>query len=555
MVEIGDFKKLKAYLEACPSEQMIEQAVTQASYAYGKIPKGSLEEKIACLDNVCKMDSSLPVGTRIRQEIMDIRAHLLEYEQLYTSYFGEEKSRKTYMALLWWRVTRNAYYLEQAVAQSTRQYFEPCILERLDGSVFADCGALDGMTALEFALNCPNYTKIYAYEPDPTAFPLCIETIEQTELERVILRKCAVSKNAGISSFNNDIVLGSSRMDVAGAVTVETTTLDKDIPEKVDFIKMDIEGHEKYALAGARRHISKDKPIMAICVYHLFDDLRTIPALVRQIEPGYTFQLRHYTIGIDETVLYAIPPDSGSRKTDRNCIDTLSPEKQLRCANRLISQYIEERKTLLRASGWLHGQVENYRAESASMLTQITELKTWTDQLQAGKDYLEQQTATQDRAIAELRAWGSQLEEGKAYLEKQAAARDAALASQETTIAELRTWNGQLEEGKAYLEKQVKASEGTIAEQAAVITELRTWTGQLEEGKTYLEGQAVHLQHVADIQATELQEKDALIGEQEARIAQLELEKSKLQFYLGEEIRKPWYKKLISKSSESDYNL
>lgn len=529
------------------------------------------------------MDSSLPVGTRIRQEIVDIETHLQEYEQLYAAFFLEEASRQTYMALLWWRITRDAHYLGQAAGQSTRQYFEPSVLEHLDGAVYVDCGALDGMTALEFVLNCPNYRAIYAYEPDPAAFPLCAETFEQTGLGRVTLRKGAVSNHVGTSSFNNSIALGASRMDGVGGVTVETTTLDEDIPETVDFIKMDIEGHEQHALVGARGHIGRDKPVMAICVYHLFDDLRTIPVMIRQIEPGYTFQLRHYTIGIDETVLYAIPSGRCRKKADSSNGDILSPEKQLRCANRLISQCIEERKILLQASGWLHGQVGNYRTECAAMQAQIKELKTWAGQLQEGKAYLEQQAAAQDGAIAELRLWGSQLEasiaelrswngqleEGKDYLEKQVAARDSAIAGQAASIAalqaqgiqqaevitELRSWNSQLEEGKDYLEKQVTARDRAITEQEAAIAELRTWSGQLEEGKAYLEGQAAQLQRITDAQAAELQEKAALIEGQEARIAQLETEKSKLLFYLGEEIRKPWYKKLISKSSESDYNL
>jgi hypothetical protein len=69
------------------------------------------------------------------------------------------------------------------------------------------------------------------------------------------------------------------------------TTIDNMVQElglaRVDFIKMDIEGAEQKAIAGARKTIARFRPGMALCIYHLKDDPRAIPALVKQINPAY----------------------------------------------------------------------------------------------------------------------------------------------------------------------------------------------------------------------------------------------------------------------------
>lgn len=77
--------------------------------------------------------------------------------------------------------------------------------------------------------------------------------------------------------------------------------------EKVTFIKMDIEGSELEALKGAVNVIKRDKPRMAICVYHKPEDLYTIPQWIKQTEPDYKLYLRQHEISEYETVLYALP--------------------------------------------------------------------------------------------------------------------------------------------------------------------------------------------------------------------------------------------------------
>lgn len=69
------------------------------------------------------------------------------------------------------------------------------------------------------------------------------------------------------------------------------TTIDKLVEElkldRVNYIKMDIEGAEQKALVGGRRTIAKFHPRLALSTYHQPDDPIRIPELVHQAWPGY----------------------------------------------------------------------------------------------------------------------------------------------------------------------------------------------------------------------------------------------------------------------------
>lgn len=74
---------------------------------------------------------------------------------------------------------------------------------------------------------------------------------------------------------------------------------------RVDLIKMDIEGAETEALLGARQSLLKFRPKLAITVYHKLTDVWSIPQYLNQLDLGYRFYLRHFTIHAEETVLFA----------------------------------------------------------------------------------------------------------------------------------------------------------------------------------------------------------------------------------------------------------
>ena len=75
--------------------------------------------------------------------------------------------------------------------------------------------------------------------------------------------------------------------------------------ENITFIKMDIEGSELKALEGARNTIIRNKPKLAICIYHKPEDIIEVPFYLLSLVPEYKFYIRHYSSCLWETVLYA----------------------------------------------------------------------------------------------------------------------------------------------------------------------------------------------------------------------------------------------------------
>ena len=76
--------------------------------------------------------------------------------------------------------------------------------------------------------------------------------------------------------------------------------------EKINFIKLDIEGAELETLKGAAGTIEKYKPQLAICVYHKNSDFWEIPRFLKELVPEYELYLDHFiTSPLYETVLFA----------------------------------------------------------------------------------------------------------------------------------------------------------------------------------------------------------------------------------------------------------
>jgi ribonuclease G len=63
---------------------------------------------------------------------------------------------------------------------------------------------------------------------------------------------------------------------------------------------------EYEALLGAKNIIKEQKPVLAISVYHKFDDIYKLALLIDSFGVRYKYYLRHYTMGVAETVLYAV---------------------------------------------------------------------------------------------------------------------------------------------------------------------------------------------------------------------------------------------------------
>ncbi|MBQ9365659.1 MAG: FkbM family methyltransferase, partial [Schwartzia sp.] len=186
-----------------------------------------------------------------------------------------------------------------------KQYFDLPQLENNGEEVFVDAGCFDGRTSLEFVKWAKKYRHIYCFEPSAENRKNCNKNLSSLPKEKWTLIPKGAWNKSEVLRFHEEN--DSSRLSDEGEIEVPVASIDEELRGKgVTFIKMDIEGAESRALEGAQMTIKKDKPKLAICVYHKNEDIIDIPRLILSYNDEYRFYLRHYTFWGEETVLYAI---------------------------------------------------------------------------------------------------------------------------------------------------------------------------------------------------------------------------------------------------------
>jgi len=189
-------------------------------------------------------------------------------------------------------------------------YFDLDIMHCNQNEVLVDVGAFTGDTTLSYikTYGINNYKKIYCYEITPSIFTTLHDNLHQ--FKNIECRQLGLSDSQETLFLDNSNgVISSNRVVSTGGDThVQLTTLDDDVSDPVSFIKMDIEGSEQKALRGCRKHITEEKPKLAIAVYHDNDDLWAIPKLIHGMNSGYRFYLRYSGLDLypTETTLIAI---------------------------------------------------------------------------------------------------------------------------------------------------------------------------------------------------------------------------------------------------------
>jgi FkbM family methyltransferase len=193
-------------------------------------------------------------------------------------------------------------------AANGEQYFSLAEIPWREEEVFVDCGVFCGESTWDFINRCEKqggtYSKIFGFEPDPVNYLRAVDNLAR--FRGVKIFNAGVGNHDGMEKFVT--CESRSRVGEAGTEEVRIVTLDKALEgERVTFIKMDIEGSELDALRGAEKIIRAQKPKLAICVYHKFEDNWAIPGFIWSLNPEYQLFMRHYSKGLGETVLYALP--------------------------------------------------------------------------------------------------------------------------------------------------------------------------------------------------------------------------------------------------------
>jgi FkbM family methyltransferase len=159
------------------------------------------------------------------------------------------------------------------------------------GTVYCDLGAWIGPTVIYAARKCK---QVVCFEPDPVAYRFLCWNVEMNELKNVMSFNIALADRNGMqrmSSFGAN--LGDSMTSLlangqeTNGVDVLTLTWETftDITkiDKIDFLKIDIEGGEFALLPTLKEYLSLHRPIVYLSTHPQFLDVRLREKKMHQI--------------------------------------------------------------------------------------------------------------------------------------------------------------------------------------------------------------------------------------------------------------------------------
>ena len=133
-------------------------------------------------------------------------------------------------------------------------------------STFVDVGSNFGWHSI---ISSKFANKVYSFEPQKVIYEIQKNTIKDNNIENIILF------NNGIGNMNQKNSMRSINYDYQGVNTgdlsigfggeeIEVITLDSLELDRVDIIKVDVQGYEKFVIEGSLQTILKHKPTFII---------------------------------------------------------------------------------------------------------------------------------------------------------------------------------------------------------------------------------------------------------------------------------------------------
>lgn len=286
------------------------------------IPVISLEEyRNKGLDYVILITSKHSVKA-IEQTIQDIKLsmpfdcwflikNIEEYKKI-SELFYDEKSVYVLNSIMKTMLTGDEKYCAQ-IAEGN-QYFCIAPFFNTGNETFVDLGAYTGDTIEKFIhAHNGSYKHIYAFEPGKKQTEAIQYRIERLCKEwalntnSITINKTAIASERGTTSIDYCEHLLSTCItnNNIGGDKIVTETIDRYFGNIIiSLIKADIEGSEIDMLEGARTIIKRDKPKIALSVYHKPDDLIRSIKILTSLGINYKYSLRHHSSYLMDTTLY-----------------------------------------------------------------------------------------------------------------------------------------------------------------------------------------------------------------------------------------------------------
>lgn len=258
-------------------------------------------------------NATLPLAWALRQ--IGKRVRLRGWERMLRTLFHPDRQRRVAFRIPFNGYTYPAYADSivdwNALFYGSYETFELTLLaslaDRIEGAVFMDVGANVGHHALYIAAHA---AQVHAFEPNPVLWPLIEEKKSVNGMQNMVLHRCGLGAKAeslplylGPESGEASLISGVSRTSDSRRVPVTIVRGDDFLREtgidRLDLVKMDIEGFEQHAIAGMSSHLDRWRPMMMIELSETgkeqFGDFATF---VKTFPKDYGFYFCHQTSGL-----------------------------------------------------------------------------------------------------------------------------------------------------------------------------------------------------------------------------------------------------------------
>jgi FkbM family methyltransferase len=183
------------------------------------------------------------------------------------------------------------------------------LVRPLNAEILIDGGAFNGDTALQFH-KFSNKSKIISFEPTKESFAQLLANTEAIRESCLCINKALWSSDCVLNFVDKNNSQEGNCISPGGKLEIEATSIDSVVEmldiDKIDLIKLDVEGAELESLLGSRKSIERFHPKLQICVYHSIEDIWMLPLFISSNFNDYDFYIGHHSFNPHDTVLYAV---------------------------------------------------------------------------------------------------------------------------------------------------------------------------------------------------------------------------------------------------------
>ncbi|WP_136547889.1 FkbM family methyltransferase [Hydrocarboniclastica marina] len=218
---------------------------------------------------------------------------------------------EAFLGCVRYRQTLDPVYLQPATFE---HYFHPKV-SPTSGDTYVDGGAWQGDTVEVLKHRLGDSVRIHCFEPDSDNREILLRLIDERDYSGVTvshfgLWNCTetlrfLSSGEATHTMQARVDNGSGEGTV---IEIQARDLDgycMELGERVDYIKLDVEGAEPQVISGAARILQEQQPRLAISAYHEPEQLWQLLKQIHEVNPAYQFCFAHHSQNLFESVIYA----------------------------------------------------------------------------------------------------------------------------------------------------------------------------------------------------------------------------------------------------------